>query len=79
MKEMIGKGFMQLQGKDLAKSLIIFTLTPLFMSIATGNIPMTVVEVVPLLKAGVSAAAAYIVKNLFTNSKDEFLTKEQPK
>ena len=76
MKEVIGNGFMQVQGKDFAKSLIIFALTPLFMSIATGNIPMTLVAAAPLLKAGVSAAAAYIVKNFVTNSKDEFLKKE---
>ena len=76
MKEIIGKGFMQVKGKDFVKSLIIFGLTPLFMSIATGNIPMTMVEAAPLLKAGISAAAAYVVKNFLTNSNDEFLKKE---
>jgi hypothetical protein len=79
MKKILGNGFMQVQGKDLAKSLIIFTLTPLFMSVATGNIPLTIVAATPLLKAGVSAAAAYVVKNFLTNSNDEFLKKEETK
>ncbi len=79
MKELIGKGFMQLGSKDFAKSLVIFALTPLFMSIATGNIPMTLVEAAPLFKAGISAAAAYVVKNFLTNSNDEFLKKDEQK
>jgi hypothetical protein len=79
MIKILGKGFMQVQGKDAAKSLIIFALTPLIMSIATGNIPMTMVEAAPLLKAGISAAAAYIVKNFLTNSNDEFLKKDETK
>lgn len=74
--KLIGEKLYQVNKKDLGKSLILFTLTPLIMSVASGNIPMTIAATAPLLKAGVSAAAAYIVKNFFSNSENEFMKKE---
>jgi hypothetical protein len=71
--------FLNLNTSDFVKGLIVAVLTVVVSGvgsiISTGSLPTsTQWKVIGL--AGVSAAVAYIIKNLFTNSQGQFLGKE---
>jgi hypothetical protein len=74
--------FLQLNWNDFAKGLVVAVLTVVVASIgdivATGALP-TVVQLKAIGLAALSAAIAYILKNLFTNSEGKFLAKEPVK
>jgi hypothetical protein len=71
--------FFQLNMSDFVKGLIIAVLTVIVTSvgdiIATGNFP-TAAQWKIIGLAALSAAIAYIIKNLLTNSQGQFLTVE---
>lgn len=69
-----------LNSKDWIKGLVVAVLTAVitvvYSTIQTGTL---VLDWKAISIAGISAALAYITKNLLTNSSDEFLTKEVTK
>ena len=69
-----------LNSKDWAKGLVIAILTAIitvvYNTIQTGAL---VLDWKAISIAGISAALAYITKNLLTNSNDQLLTKEPVK
>ena len=71
--------FLNIDYKDLAKGFVtsFFTavLTAIVVVINTGTIP-TNLEFIGILKIAFLSGIAYLIKNLFTNSEDDFLTKE---
>jgi hypothetical protein len=66
-----------LNSKDWIKGLVVAVLTAVitvvYSTIQTGTL---VLDWKPISIAAISAALAYITKNLLTNSSDQFLTKE---
>jgi hypothetical protein len=68
--------------KDVGKGVLIafgtVFLLGLQQTLSNGNLP-TLAELGTLAIAGLAAALAYIVKNVFTNSDNKFLEKEQEK
>lgn len=54
-------------------------ITALYNGVIAGNFPDTWIEIKPILLVGLGAGLAYIIKNFFTNSEDDFMTKEPPK
>jgi len=66
-----------LNSKDWIKGLVVAVLTAVitvvYSTIQTGTL---VLDWKAISIAGISAALAYITKNLLTNSSDQFLTKE---
>jgi hypothetical protein len=66
-----------LNSKDWIKGLVVAVLTAVitvvYSTIQTGTL---VLDWKSISIAGISAALAYITKNLLTNSSDQFLTKE---
>lgn len=66
---------------DLLKGLIMAgiaaILTSLYQLIQTGIFPTTLSELKPVLLAGVGAMLAYILKNFFTNNKNQFAKKDK--
>lgn len=75
--------FLQLSSKDFLKGLILSILTVIVaglyaaLSATPPHFP-TSGEWVTLAMSGLTAGVAYLMKNLFTNSKDQFL-KTEPK
>lgn len=71
--------FFSLNLRDLVKGFVVSVLTVvvagLSETLSTGVIP-TLERVQSLGVLGLAAGGAYILKNLFTNSKDQLLTKE---
>jgi hypothetical protein len=69
-----------LNSKDWIKGLVVAILTAVitvvYSTIQTGTL---VLDWKAISIAGISAALAYITKNLLTNSNDEILTKEPKK
>lgn len=69
-----------LNSKDWIKGLVVAVLTAVitvvYSTIQTGTL---VLDWKAISIAGISAALAYITKNLLTNSNDQFLTKEVTK
>jgi len=69
-----------LNSKDWIKGLVVAVLTAVitvvYSTIQTGTL---VLDWKAISIAGISAALAYITKNLLTNSNDEILTKEPTK
>ena len=69
-----------LNSKDWIKGLVVAILTAVitvvYSTIQTGTL---VLDWKAISIAGISAALAYITKNLLTNSNDEILTKEPTK
>lgn len=69
-----------LNSKDWIKGLVVAVLTAVitvvYSTIQTGTL---VLDWKAISIAGISAALAYITKNLLTNSSDQFLTKEVTK
>jgi len=69
-----------LNSKDWIKGLVVAVLTAVitvvYSTIQTGTL---VLDWKSISIAGISAALAYITKNLLTNSSDQFLTKEVTK
>ena len=82
MKRLIGTGFFQVNGHDLLKGFItaVFTVivASLGMSVNSQHVP-TLADLQTAGAAGLTAGIAYLMKNLFTNSRDRFMTKEPPK
>jgi len=76
--------FFNLNLIDLAKGFVMAILGTVISGLYTiinsgGKIPQTWPEWQTLLMVGLSAGLAYLVKNLFTNSKNELLAKEPKK
>ena len=73
-------GLFQLNWKDLGKGLIVAVLgavaTIVQTSIADGNLHFNWTA---MGKVALITALAYLTKNIFTNNKDEFMTKDVPK
>lgn len=63
-------------GKGLITSIISSILTGVYTSIQSGALPTTLPEFQPMLMTGTMAGIGYLIKNLATNSNDEFLKKE---
>lgn len=81
MKKFIGDGLMQLKKNDILKGFIMSMLavlvTWLGQAIQQGNFPMDAQTWILELKIALGAGIAYLIKNFFTNSNDQFLKKEQ--
>lgn len=71
--------FLKLNGKDLFKGMLVAVLAVVCSSLSVildgGNIP-TSDEWISILKVAGTAAVSYLLKNLFTNSKDEVFKAE---
>lgn len=71
--------FMTLNARDFIKAIIMAfisgILTGIYKLLQSGTIfSWTSLKLIAI--SGVSAVIAYLIKNFFTNSKDEFMTKE---
>ncbi len=68
--------------RDLIKGVIVAILTVVVAGVSTslnaGALP-TESELKTIALAGLAAGGAYLIKNLFTNSNDKFLTNEPKK
>ena len=66
--------FMKLNGKDFLKGMLVAALAVVCSSLSvildSGSIPTTE-EWISIAKVAGTAAVSYLLKNLFTNSKDE--------
>jgi len=66
--------FMKLNSKDLVKGIVVAVLAVVCSSVSVildaGSLP-TVEEWIAIAKVAGTAALSYLLKNLFTNSKDE--------
>lgn len=66
--------------RDLVKGFLMaiigVVITGLYTSVQAGSFPLTWIEWAPIVKVGLGAGLAYILKNFFTNSDDKFLIKE---
>lgn len=71
--------FLKLNGKDLFKGMLVAVLAVVCSSLSVildgGSIPTTE-EWMSILKIAGTAAISYLIKNLFTNSKDEVFKAE---
>jgi len=71
--------FLTLNARDFIKAIIMAfisgLLTGIYKLLQTGSI-LNWTCLKPVIISGVSAVIAYLIKNFFTNSKDEFMTKE---
>lgn len=78
----MGSVFGKINLKDLGKGLLIAFGTVILAGIVNafneGRLP-TLTELGSLAVAGLAAAGAYLLKNLFTNSSNELLKKESDK
>jgi len=78
--DVIGAKFMQLQGKDFIKGIVTAILTAflnaLMVVLGTGVVP-TIQNIRTYALVGLSAGIGYLIKNLFTNSKDQLLKGEK--
>lgn len=70
---------MTLNAKDFIKAIITAfisgLLTGIYKLLQTGSM-LNWSSLKPIAISGISAVIAYLIKNFFTNSKDEFMTKE---
>lgn len=77
MKQFLS-GFLKLNVKDFVKGLIIAVLAAVLQvildTVSQGTLTF---DWAAIGKLALSAAGVYLTKNLFTNSKGEFLTKEK--
>ena len=66
--------------RDIIKGIIMAVLgsivTGLYTSVSAGAFPLDWAAWKPILIGGLGMGLTYIIKNFFTNSKDEFLKKE---
>ena len=71
-----------LNGKDLLKgfitAVVMAVLTAVYTAIETGSLAFTWEFFKPVLIVGLGAGISYLIKNLFTNSSDQFAKKETP-
>ena len=76
---MKNSSFFRFNVRDIVKGFIVAALTIILTGVSTslsaGTLP-TLAEVGHLALLGLGAGCAYLVKNIFTNSKDQFLKKE---
>lgn len=78
---MKSSSFLSLSWRDLGKGIILAFLTAFVTAIYTSftgaeaHLP-TLAEIQTAVTVGVGATVAYLIKNLFTNSNDQFATKE---
>ncbi len=83
MKTIIGQKFGQLMSKDLVKGFIMAILTVIvtfaYTSLQAGTLPTDGATWKHEAILGLSAGLAYLIKNFFTNSNDQFLTAEPKK
>lgn len=63
-------------GKGFIMAIITAILTGVYTSVQAGQIPTTFAQFQPMLMTGATAGIGYLIKNLATNSKDEFLKAE---
>ncbi len=65
--------------KGLITAIISSILTGIYTSIASNppKFPSTLDDWKPILLVGLGAGISYILKNLFTNSNDQFMKKEK--
>ena len=72
--------FLTLNWKDLGKGLILAFLTvfvtTVYAALQAGALP-TGAQLGSAALAGLTAMVAYLIKNFFTNSNDQFLSKEK--
>lgn len=62
--------------KGLIMAVLSALITALYNGVIAGNFPDTWIEIKPILLIGIGAGLAYAIKNFFTNSQDDFMTKE---
>ena len=77
---MIKAKLFSLDGRDFIKGLIIAVLTAIGTFLANELQAGSTIDLVLLKRIGIAALVAfisYLTKNLLTNSKDEFITKEK--
>lgn len=74
-------GFLNLNWVDLTKGLLVAVigaiLTAVYQAIEAGTLAWTWAFWQPIVLTGLGAGIAYLIKNFFTNSQDEFLKKEK--
>jgi surface polysaccharide O-acyltransferase-like enzyme len=74
-------GLLKLSLKDLAKGFLIAVImafvTTLYQLIQAGNFDLTWLYFKPIVFASLGAGLSYLIKNLFSNSDGQFLTKEK--
>ena len=72
--------FLKVNGRDIIKSILMAfigsVVTAVYTIISEGMKLPTTEEWKTILTMGLASALAYLVKNFFTNSNDEFLKKE---
>ncbi len=72
--------YKSLNGADFLKGLLIAFLTALFTGLIqlfeAGPFTFTWLTFQPIVYSAISAAMAYLIKNFFTNSSGDILTKE---
>ena len=73
--------FLKINGRDIIKSLIMAfigsVITAVYAIIKDGGSLPSGDQWKTILTMGIASALAYLVKNFFTNSNDEFLTKDK--
>lgn len=72
-------GYLALNWRDFLKGLLVAVLTAVFSSavaILQAGGDLTFKSFVPALLAGLAALLSYLLKNFFTNTEGEILTKE---
>lgn len=83
LKKFFGDGFFQLNEKDVLKGAILAAITvivtSLYTSLDSGVFPVDWVFWKAQLILGAKVGVAYLIKNLITNSKDQFLKKDTDK
>ena len=62
--------------KGLIVTIITASLTMLGTSIESGSLPLDWMAWKPIALSGCGAGIAYLLKNILTNSKDQFMKKE---
>lgn len=73
--------FLKLNAKDLFKSIIMVFISALltgFYQLLQQSSAWDWETFRPILMSAVAAVIAYLLKNFFTNSKDEFMSSEKP-
>ena len=73
-------GFLKLNARDFAKGLLLAVITAvitgLYELLQSGTFAFDWLTLKPIVIAAVSAALAYLLKNLFTNTEGQILTKD---
>ena len=71
--------FLNLNSQDLVKGLVVAVIMAVLASVepilSTGAFP-TIIQMKTIAAYSIGAGAAYLIKNLFTNSSDQLMKKE---